>query len=313
MSVIKYISFNNNISTIDLPSVICLGNFDGVHIGHAKLVEETLKMKKAAQENMKSCALCFDPFPADFFSKSPVHHIMSLDEKLKTFKEMGLDGAYICDFALIHGYSPEQFISDILINECKCKGVVCGFNYRFGHRAMGTPDILRQSFSRFKMVEPVMIKWQTVSSTVIKEKIENGDIIGANEMLGRPHYIVHSVTHGKKLGTKLGFPTVNYVFNNSDLIPAFGIYVTSTEIDGRKYMSVTNIGTCPTVSSNNETVTCETHIIDCDEGLNAYGCEVKISFFQKIRNEQRFSSLEELSAAISSDVEASRKFFSSIT
>ena len=312
MSVVRYIHFEKSTSSAEFPSVICLGNFDGVHIGHAKLIEETLKMRKTLSEPVKACALCFDPFPADYFSKSPVHHIMSLEEKLKTFMDMGLDGAYICAFDKIHSYSPEKFISEILLDKCNCKGVICGFNYRFGHRAMGTPDDLRAAFSNFKKVEPVMIKWQTVSSTAIKEKIENGDIEGANEMLGRPHYIIHSVTHGKKLGTKLGFPTVNYVFDKADLIPSFGIYVTATEIEGRQYMSVTNVGTRPTIENDGDFVTCETHIIDPDDSFDIYGQKVKVSFFKKTRNEQKFSSLEELSKAIANDVETAKKYFVSL-
>ena len=312
MSVVKYIHFESSNVSSDLPSVVCLGNFDGVHIGHAKLIEETLKMRNTSKEAVKACALCFDPFPADYFSKSPVYHIMSLEEKLKTFESMGLDGAYICAFDQIHAYLPDRFISDILLGECDCRGVVCGFNYRFGHRAMGTPEDLRAAFKNFKKVEPVMMKWETVSSTVIKEKIESGNIEGANEMLGRPYYMIHSVTHGKKLGAKLGFPTVNYIFSKSDLIPAFGIYVTSTEIEGCEYMSVTNVGTRPTVENDGDFVTCETHIIDFEDGADIYGCKVKVRFFKKIRNEQKFSSLQELSNAIENDVNSARKFFISL-
>ena len=312
MSVVKYIHFNSSNVSAELPGVVCLGNFDGVHIGHAKLIEETLKMRNASNEAVKACALCFDPFPADYFSKSPVYHIMSLEEKLKTFESLGLDGAFVCAFDQIHDYLPDKFISNILLSECNCRGVVCGFNYRFGHRAMGTPEDLRSAFKNFKMVEPVMMKWETVSSTVIKEKIESGNIEGANEMLGRPYYMIHSVTHGKKLGTKLGFPTINYIFDKSDLLPAFGIYVTSTEIEGHKYMSVTNIGIRPTVEDGRDFVTCETHIIDFDKGIDIYGCKVKVSFFKKIRNEQKFSSFQDLSNAIANDVDTARNFFTSL-
>ena len=128
-------------------------------------------------------------------------------------------------------------------------------------------------------------------------------------MLGRPYYIIHSVSHGQKLGAKLGFPTVNYVFSGADLIPSFGIYVTMTEVDNKKYVSVTNVGVRPTVSDSGDIVTCETHIIDCEVGIDLYGQRVKVSFFDKIRDEQKFSSLEELSSAIASDVENARKYF----
>ena len=310
MSVLSYIPFTNKAENTALPSVICLGNFDGVHIGHARLLEETVKICRSSDDNIRACALCFVPFPSDFFSKTHVRHIMSTKEKLDTFKKMGLDGAYICNFEEIHDYSPSRFIKDILINSCACKGVVCGFNYRFGHRAAGTPKDLEAVFDTFKMIDPVMMNWQTVSSSLIKENIEKGNISSANEMLGRPFSITHTVVHGKNLGIKLGFPTLNHIFKTNELIPAFGIYATTTTVDNDHYVSVTNIGTRPTVSDS-DIVTCETHIIACDNGIDLYGREIKVSFFKKIRDEKRFSSLDELSAAIALDVETAKNYFSS--
>lgn len=309
MSVFTYIPFTLKGENSTLPSAICLGNFDGVHIGHARLLEETVKMSRCREDKKtRACALCFSPFPADYFSFAPVRHIHSLEQKLEAFKGMGLDGVYVCDFAKIFNYSPERFIDEILIKSCGCIGIVCGFNYRFGHNASGTPELLRSKFDCFKMVDPIMVRWQIVSSSLIKEKIEHGEIAEANEMLGRPFSISHKVVHGKNLGTKLGFPTLNHVFSDNDLIPAFGIYATVTQTENTQYISVTNIGVRPTVSDS-EIVTCETHIIDCDQSSDFYGCDVKISFYKKIRDERKFSSLQELSQAISSDVENTKFFF----
>lgn len=309
MSIFSYIPFTDLGKAEDAPAVVCLGNFDGVHIGHARLVEETVKMSKDVTDlPVRACALCFSPFPADYFSKVPVRHIMSLEDKLHTFKAMGLDGAYVCDFAKIYDYSPEKFMEDILVRSCNCIGAVCGFNYRFGYKASGTPNDLKKKFSAFKMVDPVMLKWETVSSTLIKEKIEQGNIESACEMLGRPFYISHTVVHGNNIGHKLGFPTVNYVFESSDLIPSFGIYATVTEVEEESYISVTNIGTRPTISDS-ETVTCETHLISCPSNFDLYERCVKVNFFKKIRDEKKFSSLDELSKAIASDIESTKKFF----
>ena len=233
---------------------------------------------------------------------------MTLDEKLDTFNKMGLDGAYVCDFGKVFDLSPESFINNVLVGECNCVGAVCGFNYRFGKGASGTPEMLKSHFDNFKMVEPVMLNWQTVSSSLIKENVEKGRVEDAGTMLGRPFSISHTVVHGKNLGTKLGFPTLNHIFEKSELVPAFGIYATLTEICGDEYISVTNIGTRPTVSDS-DTVTCETYIINYPEGADLYGKKVKISFFQKIRDEKRFSSLEELSSAIAADVENTKMFF----
>ncbi len=306
MSVLNYIPFTASGEDASKASVICLGKFDGVHIGHIRLLEETKTMGKKLKA--RACALCFFPSPADYFSKFPVSHILTLDEKIEIFKQNGLDGVYVCDFAKIYDYAPSKFIEDILVNSCNCIGAVCGFNYRFGYKASGTPEDLDTRFENFKKVPEISIKGQTVSASLIKEKIESGDVSGANEMLGRPYSISHVVVHGKSLGTKLGFPTVNHIFGEYDLVPGFGIYATISEIDGNEYISVTNVGTRPTVSET-QTVTCETHIINCESGCDLYGKQIKISFLKKLRDEKRFASFEDLSNAIAKDVENTKIFF----
>jgi riboflavin kinase/FMN adenylyltransferase len=238
---------------------------------------------------------------------------MSMEEKLGVFKDMGLDGVYICDFEKIYAFSPDEFIDRVLLEACDCIGVVCGFNYRFGCKAAGTPEDLKARFlnlnnGKFKMVEPIKLDEITVSSSLIKLNLENGSIDLVNKMLGRPFALSHNVVHGKNLGTKLGFPTINYVFSESDAVPNFGIYVTVTNIDGKHYKSVTNVGIRPTVADG-ENITCETHIIDCDGGCDFYGLRAKVHFLSKIRDEKRFNSMEELSLAIASDVDCAKKFF----
>ena len=306
MSVLNYVPFTALGENCDLASVICLGKFDGIHIGHVRLLEETKTMSKRL--GARACALCFSPSPADYFSKFPVSHILTLEEKLDIFRQNGLDGVYVCDFEKIYDYSPAKFIDDVLINACNCIGAVCGFNYRFGYKASGTPKDLGSRFENFKKVPEITVKGQTVSASLIKEKVENGDVLGASEMLGRPYSITHTVVHGKNLGVRLGFPTVNHVFGEYDLIPGFGIYATLSEIEGVEYVSVTNVGTRPTVS-NSKTVTCETHIINCEKECDLYGKQVKVSFMKKLRDEKRFESMDELSKAIATDVENTKNFF----
>ena len=286
--MLTYIPFNNFLTNENSHSVICLGNFDGVHIGHARLVSETIFMKQQYRnKKVRACAMCFSPFPVDYFSKSPVKHLMSIDEKLDVFRSMGLDGVYICDFSKIYMLSPDAFISNVLLDACNCIGVICGFNYRFGCKASGTPEDLKSRFLNlndgdFKMVDPVKLDEMTVSSSLIKSNLENGNIDLVNKMLGRPFSLSHDVVHGKSLGTKLGFPTINYVFSESDAIPSFGIYVTITNIDGKCYKSVTNVGVRPTVADG-ESITCETHILDCDTGSNFYDLRAKVHFLSKIQ------------------------------
>ena len=304
MSVLRYVPFTAIGNCESAPSVICLGKFDGVHVGHTKLLEETQKMSLSLKA--RACALCFFPSPADYFAKTIIRHVLTLDEKLEVFKASGIDGVYICDFEKIYDYSPEKFIDDVLVKNCNCIGAVCGFNYRFGHKAAGKPEDLEARFANFEKVPAVMINGQTVSTSLIKEKIEAGKIEEANEMLGRPFSIAHTVVHGQSIGKKLGFPTLNYVFENGRIIPSFGVYATVTEIDGNKYVSVTNVGIRPTISSS-ETITCETHIVNCQGDL--YGKNVKVGFMKKLRDEKKFSSMEELSVAIASDVKNTKNFF----
>ena len=304
MSVLRYVPFTSVGENEELPSVVCLGKFDGVHIGHTKLLEETEKMSKHL--SARSCVLCFFPSPADYFAKKTVRHVLTLEEKLDVFRKSGIDGAYICDFEKIYDYSPERFIDEVLIKCCSCIGAVCGFNYRFGYKASGKPEDLEGRFENFEKVPAVTVNGQTVSTSLIKEKIEAGALEEANEMLGRPFSIAHTVVHGKSLGRKLGFPTLNHIFEEDRIVPRFGVYATTTEIDEKEYVSVTNVGVRPTVSSS-QIVTCETHILNSNEDL--YGKHIKVNFIKQLRGEKKFSSMDELSRAIAADVENTKIFF----
>ena len=320
MSIIEYVHFNYSLTDTYSPCVLCLGNFDGVHIGHAELVTETLKMKDALKEsvpNVRSAALCFSMLPANYFGNDKIKNLMTLEDKLDTFRSLGLDGVYICDFGTVCSYSPERFINEVLFDECMVIGAVCGFNYSFGAKAAGNAQTLEQFMKdkgyAFKMVDQVSRFDKTVSSTNIREYIDAGDFPSANAMLGRPFSISHKVVHGKNLGVKLGFPTINHIVEASDrqIIPSFGIYATKTLIDGVLHASVTNVGTRPTVSSSG-LITIETHLIGDEDFGDLYGKSVKVQFFKKLRNEIRFSSKEELSKAIANDVESAKKYFADL-
>lgn len=317
MSIIEYVHFNYSSPDTYSPCVLCLGNFDGVHIGHAALVAETIKMKTELSRsvpNVRAVALCFSMLPANYFGNNKIKNLMTLEDKLDTFKSLGLDGVYVCDFGTICPYSPERFIKEILFDECMAIGTVCGFNYSFGAKAAGNAETLHTYMAErgysFKMVDQVSKFGKTVSSTNIREYIDAGDFPSANAMLGRPFSISHKVVHGKNLGVKLGFPTINHIVETSDrqIIPSFGIYATKTLIDGTPYVSVTNVGTRPTVSSSG-LITIETHIIGEGDFADLYGKSVKVQFFKKLRDEMRFDSKEELSRAISRDVESAKRFF----
>ena len=315
MSFIKYIPFTE--PSEDSPCVLCLGNFDGVHIGHAELVRATIEMKDRLSDKhrgLRAVALCFSVLPANYFGNKSIKNLITLDDKLETFKSLGLDGVYVCDFVQLYSYSPERFIREILFDKCNAVGAICGFNYSFGARASGSPETLKNYFYEkgysVEVVAPVKIGGKVASSTLVRECISAGDFEMANAVLGRAYSISHTVVHGKNLGTKLGFPTINHIFNEDEvqIIPARGIYATKTEIDGALYTSVTNVGIRPTVSTSG-VITCETHIIDEEVPDGLYGKTARVYFFKKLRDEMRFSSRDELSAAIANDVSATKEFF----
>lgn len=317
MSIIEYVHFNYSISDTYSPCVLCLGNFDGVHIGHAELISETIKMKNELSANtpsVRAVALCFSMLPANYFGNDKIKNLMTLEDKLDTFRSLGLDGVYVCDFGTVCSYSPERFIKEVLFDECKAIGAVCGFNYSFGAKAAGNAKTLEEHMHNngycFKMVDQVSRFDKTVSSTNIREYIDNGDFESANSMLGRPFSISHKVVHGKNLGEKLGFPTINHIVEASDrqIIPSFGIYATKTLIDGNLHTSVTNVGIRPTVSSSG-LITIETHLIGDGDFGDLYGKTVKVQFFKKLRDEMKFTSKEELSRAIANDVQSARDYF----
>ena len=305
MSIIEYISFNPELDPCKSPCTICLGNFYGVHIGHAALVSKTIEMKKelsATGKDVRAAALCFSTLPVNYFGKNKIKNLISLEDKLEVFRSLGLDGAYVCDFGAICSYSPYDFINKILFSECSAIGAVCGFNYNFGAKAAGNSDTLKEHFLSkgfcFEMVPAVTKFGKVVSSTLIREYIAGGDFEAANEMLGRKFTISGTVVKDKELGRKLGFPTANIKPKENMLLPEPGVYQTSTKVRGEIYKSITNVGTCPTVNDNN--VKLETYILDFNDDL--YGDVIEIIFLSKMREIIVFENVDALKEQLKSDV-----------
>jgi len=290
----------------NLPLCAALGNFDGVHIGHAELIRTAAAQKESCPGS--ACAVwTFSTHPHGEDAKS----ITTTEEKLERFAALSADYAVFASFDKLRGYSPERFVNEILCQRLNAFCAVCGFNYRFGSKGAGTPELLlalmEQAGRRAVIVPKVTLGGESVSSTRIRRLIEAGDMAAAAENLGRPFSVKLPVEHGKRLGRTIGIPTVNQRFEKGHVIPARGVYCCRCYVNGTAYSAVTNVGSRPTVNSDTADITCETHIIGFDGDL--YGQNIRIDFYKKLRDEMKFESVEELKAAAQKDVAAAISYF----
>lgn len=287
--------------------VIALGNFDGVHIGHTALLNEAVRL--SVQNGYKSCVYTFSDHPK---SKDL---ITVNSEKENILRSFDIDSLLFDDFSDVCGLDCESFCRDILVGNLGCEIAVCGENYRFGKNRSGDADTLVSEMKKLgkKAVVIGHIKTQngdTVSSTLIRGLLSDGDIASANRLLGREFSMENAVIHGNHLGTKLGIPTVNQLIPEKKLCIGAGVYSCLCEIDGKNYMGVANVGTKPTVTHGEASpiVLCETHIIGYQGDL--YGATLKIRFFERLRDEKKFDSLDALVAEVNKNIARTKEYFS---
>ena len=273
---------------------VALGTFDGVHLGHREI------LKRASESNLPLCAVTFSENPFG----TPM--ITLLDEKLRLFADCGAKYALVLDFSEIVNLSYESFFRDIIIGRCDAKYAYCGFNYRFGKNAAGTPELLCDMMADYNgeciCIPPVCKEGDVISSSRIRNALTNGDIALASRLLGRRYSVTSTVVHGNEIGRKIGFPTMNFDICDNFLLPENGVYITTL----KEKVCITDIGIRPTVDGDGSRV-CETHIIN--EQGDYYGQKIKIEFHKKIRNEMKFSSLSELSEKLSRDKKTATDYF----
>ena len=287
-------------------SVLCLGNFDGVHLAHRELLNSAKKLRSLLSADTACGVFCFSSSPADYLSATPPAQLCTFEQKLELFRECGMDYAFVVDFPSVRNLSPDEFIQSVLKNECNCVGAICGFNFRFGKNGEGTPRLLKESMNApVEIQDAVLHAGEPISSTRIRGLLLDGNVKEAANLLGRPYSFTAPVLHGKQLGHKLGAPTINQRIPDKMLIPAYGVYVTECEVAGKVFRAVTNVGVRPTVEKN-AAANCESYLLDFDGDL--YEKSVKISFLARIRPEKQFSSQEELQAQIHRDIDTARNY-----
>ncbi len=288
---------------INEPTAVAIGKFDGVHVGHRGLLEEILQKK---EEGLLACVFTFDPSPAVFFGKSDKREITDRYEKRRIFEKMGVD--VLIEFPLNYEtaeISPDNFAIDVLSVKLNAAFVAAGTDLSFGYRGAGNAKLLtkigqREGFS-VKTIEKVKVNGVTASSSHIKELIENGYVKEAEAFLGEPYSFTGSVMHGKALGAKLGYPTINVPIPEGKIIPKNGVYKSRVKIDTFVYDGLTNIGSKPTVSDEN-VISSETYIINFDGDI--YGNEVEIMLSSFIRPEKKFESVSDLVNQIEADLQS---------
>ena len=288
-------------------TVIALGFFDGVHIGHGALLRKTVE--RARELNATSAAFTFDRAPKEFVTGVTVPLLTGVDERRALIRELyGIARTIVAPFDNAMMTMPWRSFLELLVSRHGAVHLVAGHDYRFGYKNEGTPDILRAWCAEHGLgcdiIPKVEFHGVTVSSTHIRALVEAGDMAGAAAFLGHPYTVIGTVKHGKHLGTEELFPTVNLMPEPWRVLPRFGVYAVRVILDdGTVYPGVTNVGIRPTIVDDNR-VTIETNLIDFDGDL--YGKELKIEFLRYLRGEKKFSSMAELHAQIARDIGAAR-------
>lgn len=287
-------------------TVLCLGNFDGVHLAHRRLLSSARAWREQAFPDAAVGVFCFRELSSDELSDCPPGHLCTLEERLARFAECGMEIAVLADFSELRELSAEDYVREILIEQCHCVAAACGYNHRFGRGGAGNSALLKQSLNGNLLVQPaVMDGGAPVSSTRIRQLLKSGNPEAAARLLTCPYTLCAPVLHGKALGRTIGSPTVNQNFARNAVLPRFGVYATDCEVSGRHYAGVSNVGIHPTVDRN-APANCETYLLDFSGNL--YGRTVTVSFLHFIRPEMKFESVDALRKQIAKDAETVRAF-----
>jgi phosphoribosyl 1,2-cyclic phosphate phosphodiesterase len=291
-------------------SVIAIGNFDGIHLGHQRVLEFTIG--KAKEIGAVATALTFEPPPLKLLrpDAAPLR-ISTNQQRMEWFGAVGMEAAVVLPFTKeLSELSPEDFVDQILVQQMKVLAVIVGENFRFGHRGAGDVKLLRELGMRygFEVVVhgSVAMDEEIVSSTLIRKLLAEGDVTHAARLLGRPFVLTGEVVTGTGTGRKFTFPTMN-LLAEQELLPGRGVYITRTVLEGEpnSHRSVTNVGMRPTFDGKGLTV--ETHLLDYTGNFAPERIEIR--FWKKLRDEKKFAGAEELKAQIAKDILQANKFF----
>ena len=291
---------------------IAIGVFDGVHLGHQQVIRQTIA--DARQHEAISVAVTFDRHPSSVVApeRAPAL-IYSLPQKLRAVESLGVNATLLIEFTeAFSRKSGDEFVRELARGFGGIHSICVGSAFTFGHKRSGNVDLLRTLGIEMKFnvhgLAALALDGKTVSSTRIRECIRNGNLDAASQMLGRSYAIAGKVIEGDRLGRTLGAPTANIDIAGL-VLPPNGVYAVHAEVNDRSYRAVANLGVRPTLNNPAPQQRFEVHLLDFDGDL--YGAEMEINFVEKLRDEQKFASLNALKTQIGADIESARKIFDS--
>ena len=303
MKIFNSLEEINNIE----PTVVAVGNFDGVHKGHQLLLD---KARKYASENDLLFGVYTFLMHPRFAPKKKQELLTTLQEKLSFLSNLNVDFVYLEEFSDVKDFSPQEFV-DMICEKFGSECTFCGENFTFGKMAAGNENTLLKLMSdkgkKSVTVETLKVDGSVVSSTEIRRFIREGDVESAAALLGEPYSFTSPVIQGAKLGRTMGFPTINQQIPDGKIIPAFGVYSSVVIVDGKEYIGVTDVGVKPTVSDDERKILAETHILDFDEDV--YGKYASVLLMKRLRGEKKFRNLSELTEEIAKNVGQTREYF----
>ena len=281
--------------------VVTLGNFDGVHKGHQELIKKTVSL--ARDKGISSCVISFYPHPRTYFQEE-IKYINNISEKIENIRNLNVDSLVTIEFNNeIACLTKEEFIEEILLKKLNAAAIVVCYDFRFGKNREGNIHNLKVIAGFYGIevvvVPPVIIEGNRVSSSLIRDFYLKGEVREAEKYLGYLPKIKGEVIPGAQLGRKLGFPTANVNYDPEQLLPGNGVYAAKVFAEGDIFYGVANIGVKPTVKKN-PLVELEVHIFDFSG--NIYGKIIEVEFIERIREEKKFSSLEELEKQVTDDI-----------
>lgn len=288
------------------PSVVAIGTFDGVHLGHRHVLDRTKRL--SARLHCPPAAMTFDPHPrAVLSSDRSFQYLTPLREKLLQFERAGMELTYVVHFdRQLAAVSPRRFVEDVLV-PLQLRGATVGYDYTFGHRASGKAEDLRQLCEgrlTVEIVPPFHVKGQKVSSTLLRGLLHKGDVQTVSQFLGRPYRIDGVVVRGAGRGKEIGFPTANLHMDDPYIVPRNGVYAVQVEWKGKMFSGAMSIGYNPTFEDNRESVSVEVYLLDFDGEL--YDERLYVNFLHYLRPERKFDSAEQLVRQMHEDVRRTR-------